>query len=69
MVKITRHRNKILEALRQWFRIHHEAPTLDELCQELGMKITQKGTLQKWLKTMRGIDVDWVDNAPRSYRS
>ena len=68
MAKITKHRDKILEALRQWFRIHDEAPSLLELCQELGMKPTQKGSLQKWLKTMRGIDIDWDDDSPRSLR-
>lgn len=68
MAKITKHRNKILEALRQWFRIHTEAPSLQELCLELGMKPTQKGTLQKWLKSMRGIDVEWDNDSPRSLR-
>ena len=68
MVRITKHRDKILAALQQWFRIHKESPSLKELCQELGMKSTQKGTLQKWLKTMRGIDVDWDDDSPRSLR-
>ena len=68
MARITKHRDKILEALRKWFRIHKEAPSLEELCKELGMKRTQKGTLQKWLKTMRGIDIDWDDDSPRSLR-
>ena len=68
MARITKHRDKILEALRKWFRVHQEPPTLEELCKELGMKKTQKGTLQKWLKTMRGIDIEWDDDVPRSYR-
>ncbi len=68
MAKITKHRDKILEALRKWFRVHKEAPSLEELCKELGMKRTQKGSLQKWLKTMRGIDVDWDDDSSRSLR-
>ena len=68
MAKITKHRDKILEALRKWFRVHKESPTTEELCKELGMKRTQKGTLQKWLKTMRGIDVEWEDNVPRTLR-
>ncbi len=68
MARITKHRDKILKALRQWFRICDEAPSLQELCQELGMKPTQKGTLQKWLKTMRGINIDWDDDSPRSLR-
>ncbi|WP_038296142.1 restriction endonuclease-related protein [[Scytonema hofmanni] UTEX B 1581] len=67
-VKVTRHRDKILEALREWFRIHKEAPTLEELCAELAMQPRQKATLQRWLQTMRGIDVEWEDNAARSLR-
>jgi hypothetical protein len=65
-MKVTRYRDKILEALRDWFRIHKEGPTLEELCTELGMKPTQKATLQRRLKTMRGVDVEWVDHVPRS---
>lgn len=65
---VTRHRDKILEALREWFRIHKQAPTLEELCVELGMQPRQKATLQRWLQTMRGIDVEWDDNAARSLR-
>jgi hypothetical protein len=68
MAKITKNRDKILEALRKWFRVHKQAPSLEELCKELGMKPTQKGTLQKWLKTMRGIDIEWDDDLPRSLR-
>ena len=68
MLKPTKHRDKILEALRRWFRVHTEAPTLEELCQELGMEPSRKGTLHKWLKTIRGIDVEWDDNLPRSIR-
>lgn len=63
---ITKHREKILEVLREWFRIHKEGPTLEELCRELGKKPTQKATVQKWLRTMRGIDVEWKDHMPRS---
>ena len=66
MARVTKHRDKILEALRNWFRIHKQAPSLEELCKELGMKSSQRGTLQKWLKSMRGIDVEWDDNFPRS---
>ncbi|MGK7898378.1 MAG: Fis family transcriptional regulator [Xenococcus sp. (in: cyanobacteria)] len=71
MARITKHRDRILEALRQWFCVNKEAPSLEELCQELnklGMKRPQRGTLQKWLKTMRGIDVEWDDDSPRSLR-
>ncbi|MBE9228346.1 Fis family transcriptional regulator [Phormidium sp. LEGE 05292] len=67
-MKITRHRDKILEALREWFRIHKQGPTLEELCLELGMQPRQKATLQRWLQTMRGIDLEWEDNAARSLR-
>lgn len=67
-MRITKHRQKILEAFQKWFRIHREAPTLEELCQELGMQPRQKATVQKWLQTMRGIDVEWEDHAPRSLR-
>jgi hypothetical protein len=67
-MKVTRHRDKILAALREWFRIHKQAPTLEELCVELGMQPSQKATLQRWLQTMRGIDVEWEDNVARSLR-
>ncbi|GET42210.1 restriction endonuclease-related protein [Microseira wollei] len=67
-MKVTRHREKILEALREWFRIHKQAPTLEELCVELGMQPRQKATVQRWLQTIRGIDVEWEDNAARSLR-
>lgn len=65
-MKITRHREKILEALREWFRLHKEGPTLEELSQELGMHPRQKATVQRWLQTMRGIDVEWDDHIKRS---
>lgn len=65
-MKVTRHREKILDALREWFRLHKEGPTLEELCQELGMKPRQKATVQRWLQSMRGIDVEWEDHAPRT---
>ena len=65
-MRITKHRQKILDALREWFRIHKEGPTLEELCQELGMQPRQKATVQRWLQTIRGIDVEWEDHAPRS---
>ncbi|KYC40193.1 Fis family transcriptional regulator [Scytonema hofmannii PCC 7110] len=68
MKKVTRNRDKILEALREWFRIHEQAPTLEELCVELEMQPRQKATLQRWLQTMRGIDVEWDDNVARSLR-
>lgn len=67
-MKVTKHRDRILEALKQWFRIHKQSPTLEELCIELNMKPEQKATLQKWLQTMRGIDVEWEDNMARSLR-
>lgn len=67
-MKVTRHRDKILAALQEWFRIHKEAPTLEELCTEMGMQPRQKATLQRWLQTIRGIDVEWEDNAARSLR-
>ncbi|MBD1936318.1 Fis family transcriptional regulator [Microcoleus sp. FACHB-68] len=67
-MKVTRHRDKIIEGLREWFRVHKEGPTLEELCVELGMQTRQKATLQRWLQTMRGIDVEWEDNAARSLR-
>jgi REase associating with pPIWI_RE/pPIWI_RE three-gene island domain Y len=67
-MKVTKHRDKILKALRQWFRIHKQPPTLEELCSELGMQPRQRATVQRWLKTMRGIDVDWDDNIARSLR-
>lgn len=65
-MKVTRHRDQILEALQAWFRIHKQGPTLEELCVELGMQHRQKATIQRWLQTMRGIDVEWEDNAARS---
>ncbi|WP_107668816.1 Fis family transcriptional regulator, partial [Cyanothece sp. BG0011] len=64
----TRHRDRILEALREWFRTHEEGPTLEELCVELRMQPKQKATLQRWLQTMRKIDIDWDDNVARSIR-
>lgn len=67
-VRITKHRQRILDALLQWFRIHKEGPTLEELCQELGMQSRQKATVQRWLQTMRGIDVEWEDHSARSLR-
>ncbi|MEC4804087.1 MAG: hypothetical protein SAJ12_06575 [Jaaginema sp. PMC 1079.18] len=67
-MKVTKHRDRILEALQEWFRLHQQGPTLEELCIELGMKPRQKATLQRWLQTMRGIDVEWEDNIARSLR-
>lgn len=67
-VKVTRHRDKILDALQKWFRIHKQSPTLEELCIELEMQPRQRATVQRWLQTMRGIDVEWEDNAARSLR-
>lgn len=66
--KVTKHRDKILAALHEWFRVHKEAPTLEELCVELGMQPRQRATLQRWLQSMRGIDVEWEDNVGRSLR-
>lgn len=65
-VKVTRHREKILSALREWFRVHKQSPTLEELCIELEMQPRQRATLQRWLQTMRGMDVEWEDNVSRS---
>lgn len=67
-MRVTKHRQKILDALVAWFRIHKEGPTLEELCQELGMRSRQKATVQRWLQTMRGIDVEWEDHMARSLR-
>ncbi|MBN3940937.1 Fis family transcriptional regulator [Nostoc sp. NMS9] len=67
-MKITKHRQKILDTLQQWFSIHKQGPTLEELCLELGMQPRQKATVQRWLQTMRGIDVEWDDHSARSYR-
>ena len=67
-MKVTRHRERIIEALQEWFRTHKEGPSLPELCIELEMQPSQKATLQRWLQTMRGIDVEWADHAPRSLR-
>jgi len=47
---------------------HPQGPTLEELCKELGMRSRQKATVQKWLQTMRGIDVEWEDHVARSLR-
>jgi len=65
-VKVTRHREKIIEALQEWFRVHKEGPSLEELCIELEMQPRQKATLQRWLQTMRGVDVEWEDHVPRT---
>jgi hypothetical protein len=65
-VKVTRHREKIIEALQEWFHIHKEGPSLEELCVELEMQHSQKATLQRWLQTMRGVDVEWKDHVPRT---
>lgn len=67
-MKVTKHRQRILDALREWFRSHSVGPTLEELCQELGMQTRQKATVQRWLQTLRGIDVEWDDHSPRSLR-
>lgn len=65
-VGITKHRQKILGGLQEWFRTHKEGPTLEELCQLLGMNPRQKATVQRWLQTMRGIDIEWDAHAHRS---
>lgn len=65
-MKVTRHRERIIEALQEWFRIHKEGPSLEELCIELEMQPRQKATLQRWLQTMRGVDVEWEDHVPRT---
>lgn len=66
MKKLTRHRETILSVLRAWFQVHKTGPTLEELCDELGMRRNQKATVQRWLQTMREIDVQWDDHIPRS---
>lgn len=38
------------------------------MCQELGMQPHQKATVQRWLQTMRGIDVEWDNHSARSLR-
>ncbi|MBD1877847.1 Fis family transcriptional regulator [Coleofasciculus sp. FACHB-T130] len=65
---VTGHRQRILEVLQDWFRSHDYSPTLEELCVELGMSPERRATVQKWLQTMRGVDVDWEDNMARSIR-
>lgn len=65
---ITKHRQKILKVLREWFSTHEQGPTLEELCQLLEMNPRQKATVQRWLQTMRGIDVEWDAHAHRSLR-
>ena len=67
-LSITKHRQRILEVLQEWFRTHQEGPTLEELCQLLGMHPRQKATVQRWLQTMRGIDVEWEAHSARSLR-
>lgn len=67
-MKVTQHRDKILEALREWFRLNKDSPTLEELCTELEMSPSQKATLQRRLQSMRGIDVEWDDHVPRTLR-
>ncbi len=67
-VGITKHRQRILDVLQEWFRTHEQGPTLEELCQLLGMHPRQKATVQRWLQTMRGIDVEWEAHIPRSLR-
>jgi REase associating with pPIWI_RE/pPIWI_RE three-gene island domain Y len=68
MKKIARNREKILSVLSEWLRLHNTSPTLEELCEELGMRRNQKATIQRWLQTMRGIDVEWDDHISRSLR-
>jgi hypothetical protein len=68
MKKITQHRERILDALNNWFHENQQSPTLEELCRELEMSPHKKATLQRWLQTMRGTDVEWLDNVPRSLR-
>ncbi len=65
---VTRHHQRILEVLRDWFKSHDYSPTLEELCVELGRPPERRATVQKWLQTMRGVDVDWEDNMARSIR-
>lgn len=65
---ITKHRQKILKVLQEWFSTHEQGPTLEELCQLLEMNPRQKATVQRWLQTMRGIDVEWDAHAHRSLR-
>ncbi|HEY9691024.1 MAG TPA: hypothetical protein V6D15_02340 [Oculatellaceae cyanobacterium] len=65
---VTRHRQRILEVLRDWFSKYDYSPTLEELCGELGKSPKHRATVQRWLQTMRGTDVDWDDNMARSIR-
>lgn len=65
---ITKHRQRILKVLQEWFSTHEQGPTLEELCQLLEMNPRQKATVQRWLQTMRGIDVEWDAHAHRSLR-
>ncbi|MBW4540507.1 MAG: hypothetical protein KME43_15375 [Myxacorys chilensis ATA2-1-KO14] len=65
-MKVTKHRQRILDVLREWFRTHKEGPTLEELCLLLEMQTKQKATVQRWLQTLRGIDVQWEDHSARS---
>ncbi len=67
-MKVTKHRQRILDVLQEWFRTHEEGPTLEELCLLLEMQTKQKATVQRWLQTLRGIDVDWEDHSARSLR-
>lgn len=63
---VTKHRQKILEVLQKWFQEHDYSPTLEELCVELGRSPERRATVQRWLQTMRGQDVEWKDNTARS---
>jgi hypothetical protein len=65
-MKVTKHRQRILDVLQEWFRSHEDGPTLEELCRLLEMQTKQKATVQRWLQTLRGIDVEWEDHSARS---
>lgn len=65
---VTKHRQEILEVLQKWFRENDYSPTLKELCVELGRSPEGRATVQRWLQTMRGKDVEWEDNTARSLR-
>lgn len=67
-MKVTKHRQRILDVLKEWFHSHEDGPTLEELCLLLEMQTKQKATVQRWLQTLRGIDVEWEDHSARSLR-
>lgn len=64
----TPHRNRILQALKDWFAKNEESPTLAELCVLLGMDPkTRRATVQRWLQTMTE-DIEYEPRQRRSIR-